>query len=125
MDEHSLYERLGGEAAITAAVDLFYERVMADERTRPFFSGLDMNAQIRKQRAFMTWAFGGPDQYRGRDLTAAHAKLVQERGLGDSHFDAVAQHLNGVLVDLGIPKPLINEVMAIVGSTRAQVLGRP
>jgi hemoglobin len=124
MPEQSLYERIGGEAAITAAVDVFYEKVMADERTRPFFSGLDMNAQIRKQRAFMTWAFGGPDEYRGRDLKAAHAKLVQERGLGDAHFDAVAQHLKETLIELAVPQALIDEVLAVVGGTRDQVLGR-
>jgi hemoglobin len=124
MADESLFERIGGEAAITAAVDLFYEKVMADERTRPFFSGLDMDAQIRKQRAFMTWAFGGPNEYRGRDLKSAHAKLVHERGLGDVHFDAVAQHLQATLVELAVPSPLIAEVLAIVGGTRDQVLGR-
>jgi hemoglobin len=124
MSQESLFVRLGGDAAITAAVDLFYEKVLADERTRPFFAGLDMEAQIRKQRAFMTWAFGGPAEYRGRDLETAHAKLVQERGLNDAHFDAVAQHLQETLVELAVPAALIDEVLAIVGGTRNQVLGR-
>ena len=55
-----LYERIGGQAAVMAAVDLFYEKVMEDELTRPFFAGLDMSKQTTKQVAFMTWAFGGP-----------------------------------------------------------------
>ena len=50
----SLYDRLGGEAAIMAAVDRFYQKVLADELTRPFFAGLDMDAQIRKQISFMS-----------------------------------------------------------------------
>jgi hemoglobin len=77
--EKSLYERIGGHAAVMAAVDLFYRKVLADDLTRPFFDALDMDAQIRKQIAFMTWAFGGPAEYRGRDLTAAHGALVRNK----------------------------------------------
>jgi hemoglobin len=120
----SLYERIGGEAAITAAVSVFYDKVMADPRTRSFFGGLDMEAQIKKQRAFMTWAFGGPEEYKGRDLRTAHEKLVKDKGLSDVHFDAVAQHLRDTLVELKVPAPLIDEALGIVAGTRGQVLGR-
>jgi hemoglobin len=83
-----------------------------------------MPAQTKKQIAFMTWAFGGPAEYRGRDLTLAHAKLVQNKGLSDVHFDAVAKHLAATLRDLGVAEPLIQEALGIVGSTRDKVLGR-
>ena len=120
----SLYERLGGEAAIMAAVDRFYAKVMADELTRPFFSGLDMEAQIRKQVAFMSWAFGGPERYNARGLRQAHAKLVRDRGLGDGHFDAVAKHLKATLEELGVAPALVEEALSIVAGTRKDVLGR-
>jgi hemoglobin len=123
MDKPTLYDRIGGEAAIMAAADLFYQKVIADPLTRPFFDGLDMAAQTRKQVAFMAWAFGGPAQYKGRDLRAAHAPLI-ERGLNDSHFDAVAAHLESTLRELSVPDELIREALAIVGGTRAQVLQR-
>lgn len=119
----SLYERIGGEAAVMAAVDLFYKKVLADPLTRPFFDGLDMAAQINKQIAFMMWAFGGPHEYKGRDLRVAHAPLVA-RGLSDPHFDAVAKHLHDSLVELKVPKPLIDEALGIVAGTRDVVLGR-
>jgi hemoglobin len=119
----SLYERLGGEAAIMAAVDLFYAKVLADDLTRPFFADLRMDAPVKKQVAFMTWAFGGPDEYRGRDLREAHRTLVA-RGLGDRHFDAVAEHLRSTLVELGVDTPLIGEVLGIVESVRNRVLDR-
>jgi hemoglobin len=120
----SLFERIGGEKAIMAAVDLFYQKVLSDELTRPFFEGLDMEAQTRKQIAFMAWAFGAPAEYKGRDLRRAHASLVANKGLSDVHFDAVAGHLETTLFELGVSDELIKEAMAIVGSTRAQVLGR-
>lgn len=120
----SLYERLGGQAAIMAAVDLFYQKVLSDEITRPFFESLDMAAQTKKQIAFMTWAFGGPNEYKGRDLTLAHANLVKSKGLSDVHFDAVAKHLDSTLRELGVGQDLILEALGIVGSTRDKVLGR-
>jgi hemoglobin len=120
----SLYDRLGGEAAVVAAVDLFYEKVLQDPLTAPFFDSLDMEAQTRKQVAFMTVAFGGPDEYKGRNLREAHAKLVREKGLGDVHFDRVAEHLVATLRELGIAQPLIDEVVGIVGGTRSEVLQR-
>jgi hemoglobin len=120
---NSLFERLGGEEAIMAAVDLFYAKVLADDLTRPFFAGLDMQAQTRKQVAFMAWAFGAPAEYKGRDLRAAHAGLVA-RGLTDTHFDAVAGHLQATLKELGVADDLVGEALAIVGSVRKEVLNR-
>ena len=120
----SLYERLGGEPAVLAAVARFYERIIADELTRPFFEGLDVHAQVKKQVAFMSIAFGGPHEYHGRDLTEAHVKLVKEKGLSDAHFDRVATHLEATLEELGVPEELVEEAMEIVGATREKVLGR-
>ncbi len=120
----SLYERIGGEPAIMAAVDLFYAKVINDDLTRPYFSGLDMGAQVKKQVAFMSRALGGPVEYHGRDLRAAHAKLVSEQGLGDAHFDRVATHLRATLEELGVQKELVDEAMTAIGGMRAEVLGR-
>jgi len=122
--EASLYERVGGEAAITAAVGIFYNKVLADPVTKPFFQGLDMEHQISKQIAFMARAFGGPAEYQGRDLRTAHAELVRKSGLGDVHFDAVVRHLESTLVELNLARPLVDEVLIAVEQTRDQVLGR-
>lgn len=119
----SLYERIGGEEAIMSAVGLFYEKVLADELMRPFFEELNMTAQSRKQVAFMAWAFGGPEHYKGRDLGVAHAQLVK-RGLSDPHFDAIVRHLEATLRELGVEDSIILEAMSIVGGTRNRVLGR-
>jgi hemoglobin len=82
-----------------------------------------MDKQRAKQKAFLTMAFGGPKQYTGRDLRTAHGSLVK-RGLSDSHFDAVAKHLQATLQELKVPAHLIAQVMAVAGSTRNDVLGR-
>jgi two-component system chemotaxis sensor kinase CheA len=119
----SLFERIGGAAAVDAAVDLFYRKVLADDRISHFFDSVDMDAQRAKQKAFLTMAFGGPNSYTGKDLRAAHAPLVA-RGLDDSHFDAVAEHLQATLDELGVPGELSEQVMAIAASTRDDVLSK-
>ncbi|MCG8596286.1 MAG: group 1 truncated hemoglobin [Kiloniellales bacterium] len=123
MTTTSLFERLGGKAAVEAAVDLFYQKVLADPGISHFFEGTDMRVQRGKQKAFLITVFGGPAIYTGKDLRRAHAPLV-ERGLTDSHFDAVAGHLQATLEELGVARDLTDEVMSIAASTRDDVLNR-
>jgi truncated hemoglobin YjbI len=119
----SLYERIGGEAAVNAAVDVFYRKVLKDKRINQFFEGVDMDKQAAKQKAFLTMAFGGPHKYTGEDMRKGHAHLVA-RGLNDSHFDAVLENLGATLKELGVADNLIKEAAAIAESTRNDVLGR-
>lgn len=119
----TLYERLGGQAAVDAAVDKFYRRVLADDRVSPFFDGVDMDKQAAKQKAFLTMAFGGPNNYTALDMKTGHAHLV-ERGLNDSHFDAIVENLGATLKDMGVADDLIGEVAAVAETTREAVLGR-
>ena len=119
----SLYERIGGEAAITAAVTEFYDRVLADDELAPFFEGISTGVLIQKQVAFMTMAFGGPHDYTGRDLRSSHARLVA-RGLTDAHFDRVTGHLSETLSDLGVPDSERQEALTLIGGTRDDVLAR-
>jgi len=119
----SLFERIGGDAAVNAAVDIFYRKVLSDDRINSFFEGIDMDKQAAKQKAFLTLAFGGPSNYSGKDMRDGHAHLVA-RGLNDSHFDAVMEHLGGTLQELNVPADLIAEAAAIAESTRNDVLGK-
>lgn len=119
----TLFEQLGGEGAVNAAVDIFYRKVLADYRINRFFDGVDMDTQAAKQKAFLTMAFGGPNNYSGQDMRNGHAKLVK-LGLSDEHFDAVIEHLAATLTELGVSADLIGQVAAIAETTRADVLGR-
>lgn len=119
----SLYDRIGGEAAVTAAVELFYRKVLGDHRINRFFSSTDMDTQIAKQKAFFTMAFGGPNNYTGGDMRTVHAPMVK-MGLDDSHFDAVMEHLGASLTELNVPADLIGEAAAIAESVRSDVLGK-
>ena len=119
----TLYEQLGGEAAVNAAVDIFYRKVLTDHRINRFFDDVNMAQQAAKQKAFLTMAFGGPHNYTGEDMRKGHAHLVK-LGLDDSHFDAVMENLGATLAELNVPQELIAQVAAIGESTRNDVLGR-
>jgi hemoglobin len=119
----SLYEEIGGEGAVNAAVDIFYRKVLKDDRIKRFFEGVDMDRQAAKQKAFLTMAFGGPHNYSGADMRKGHAHLVA-MGLNDSHFDAVMEHLGGTLTELKVPGNLIAQAAAIAESTRNDALGK-
>ncbi len=119
----SLFDQLGGAAAVDAAVDIFYRKVLSDDRVFRFFEGVDMDRQRGKQKAFLTMAFGGPHNYTGKDMRAGHAHLVKQ-GLNDTHFDAIIELLGGTLKELGVADNLISQVAAIAETTRADVLNR-
>ena len=119
----TLYDKIGGAAAVNAAVDVFYGKVLNDYRINRFFDGIDMDAQAVKQKAFFTMAFGGPNNYTGTDLRNAHARLVK-MGLNNDHFNIVMEHLGATMKELNVPAELIAQAAAIAESTRNDVLGK-
>lgn len=122
-ESKSLYEQLGGEEMVTKMVSIFYRKVLADPRLKPFFEHMDMGRLESMQRMFLSTAFGGPGAYSGRNMRRAHTHLVA-RGIGDAHFDAVLSHLDDTLAELNVNKPLRNWAQALTESMRQDILGR-
>lgn len=121
--EKTLFEKIGGMPAVDAAVEIFYTRVMSDERISHFFRWTHMKSQHAKQKAFLAYAFGAPLHYSGKNMKDAHAHLVNT-GLNAAHFDAVMEHLTATLQDLGVSEHLIAEAGKIAESSRQHVLGQ-
>ena len=119
----TLYDKIGGAAAVDAAVDVFYRKVLNDYRINRFFDDIDMDSQAAKQKAFFTMAFGGPNNYTGTDMRNAHARLVK-MGLNNDHFNVVMEHLGATMQELNVPAELIAQAAAIAESTRNDVLGK-
>lgn len=114
----TLYERLGGEAALALAVDGLYKRLMRDPELSPFFNGIDMARLRAHQHAFLSQLTGGPRKYSSAGLQRAHANLK----IGTRHFNAVASHLVDTLQTLGVEKPLINEVVSALTPLADQIV---
>ena len=117
----TLFERLGGVPAIKAAVDAFYERVLTDPQLKPFFAGVNMRWLKGRQNAFFIQALGGPQVYKGQDMATAHAHLP----ITQEHFGQVAGHLVAALAAVGVPKALIDEVVAAVAPLAPQIVNSP
>ena len=119
----TLFDKLGGDGAVNAAVEIFYRKVLSDDRISDFFDDVDMDRQAAKQKAFLTMAFGGPNQYSGMDMRRGHAHLVA-KGLNDAHFDAVVENLAATLQELNVPEAHIAAVAALCETTRNDILGK-
>lgn len=121
VSEVSLYERIGGEAAVNVAVDRFYERVLADPELKDFFSGVSMSRLKAHQFAFLSQALGGPKQYGGASMRDAHSRLAIEQ----RHFDGVAVHLVETLRELGVPDDIIGAIGAALTPPSEQIVNTP
>ena len=116
--EISIYDAIGGRAALTAAVDNFYGRLVADPELAPLFPG----GVGPRHRAYVVTvlgeALGGRERYQGPDLAAAHRGLR----ISDAHFDRAAAHLAGTLDELGVPRDLADRIVGIVAGLRPVVV---
>jgi len=116
--EQTLFNRIGGMAAVNAAVDIFYGKVLADETISHFFANTPMKTQAGKQKAFLAYAFGASMAYTGKKMHEAHAHMH----LTEAHFNAVAGHLVTTLQELEVPQDLIDEVVAVAVSTKGDIV---
>ena len=115
-----LLDRLGGEAALKAAVYEFYGRILADPALAPFFETTNMAHLRDHQYKFMALAFTAiPDDVNVAQLLAEKHERLFAKGLNETHFDLVAGHLVASLEHLQVAKPLIEEVVSVVGPLRS------
>lgn len=117
--EPTLMDKLGGAPALTAAVEEFYKRILADPELAIFFDDSSMTVLKMHQLAFMKVAFSKiPEDLDVMKLIKEkHARLF-EKGLNAKHFDKVASHFVGTLKFLNVPSNLIDECVAIIGPLR-------
>ena len=124
MIEKTIFEKIGGKDAVNIAVEIFYKKVLADDRIKMFFEDINMIQQRAHQKAFLTYVFGGSSKYDGKSLREAHKKLVEQKGLNESHFNAVAENLVATLNDLNIQQDLIDEIVALLLTVKNDILNK-
>ena len=114
----NIYQAIGGRAAVAAAVDGLYGRIIADPVLSRFFP----QGVAAKHRAYVVTvlgeALGGPERYRGPDLAKAHRGL----GITDADFDRTAGHLAATLGSLSVPGHLADQIVGIVAGLRPAVV---
>ena len=114
----SIYEELGGDDFVAAAVEKFYTKLKTDPVVGGFFDGADLARLETHQRMFLTAALGGPDAYEGRDMRAAHAHLE----ITDADFDVFLDHLADTLAERGAAREKIDEVREALAPLRVEIV---
>jgi hemoglobin len=117
--EQSLYEKVGGEEAISKVVDYFYsELVLKDDTVNQFFTETDMEKQRAHQTKFISFALGGPNQYSGQSMAKAHEGM----NLQPAHFNAIVRHLHDALAHFGVSEADIDTALTKVASLKDDIL---
>ncbi len=114
----SLYDRLGGQPAITAVVDDFVANVAADKRINGQFA----NTNIPRLKMLLVEQIcagtGGPCQYTGRDMKSTHAHLK----ISDADFAALVEDLTRTLDKFKVPEKERGELMAVLGPMKGDIV---
>ena len=119
--QKSLYHRLGGYDAVAAFADDLLPRLLADPQLGVYWKGKCKDS-LRKERQilvdYLCAATGGPVNYGGRDMRTSHEGL----GISESDWEVFAKHAIASMEDLGVSEKEKNDVLALAGSLKADIV---
>jgi hemoglobin len=118
MKTQTLFEELGGKETITVVVDRFYEKMMADEELNHFFAHTDMKKQHAHLTAFISFAIGSQENYKGKNMRDAHAHLQ----IKTDDFQKTAGHLIATLQELQVPQEKIDTIIAKIAPLQDDIV---
>jgi hemoglobin len=121
--EKSLYDRLGGKAAISAVVDEFVARVAADKRINAYFGSTASDpARLMAFKGKLVdqicQASGGPCTYSGKDMKTAHMGM----GISGADFDALVQDLVGALDKFKVGQHEKEQLLGALGPMKSDIV---
>src|SRR5258708_27759194 len=109
--EKSLYDRLGGQAAVEAVVKDFAGNVLADARINKKFAKSNADRLVKNLTAFVCNATGGPCKYTGESMTKAHKNM----GVTTGEFNALVEDLVKTLDKFKVPAKEKSDLLAALG----------
>lgn len=116
-----LFDLVGGNHTVSAAVESFYDKVLADDSLRPFFKRTDMAHLRARQSMFISMLLGGQVVYTGKDIQEAHRR-ARNHGLNDTHFDLFLTHFREALEEVGVNAEEAEKVIKLLEDRRNVVL---
>lgn len=114
----TLYEQMGGEAKLRAAVNEFVRIIESDDRINFTFADTDLkkfNQLLYEQLCSLS---GGPCRYTGRDMRTSHAKLR----ITHAQFNALAEDLYSALDRVHVPYRLQNKLIAMLAPMERDIV---
>lgn len=115
----TLYERIGGEEAITDMVTEFYAKVLADTELRPFFKDIKIERLHTMQREFFSAALDGPIHYSGRPLHSVHAGL----GIKPKHMKRFVEHMLDTLDRFDLSERDRSDIISRINTYADEIMG--
>ncbi len=121
----SLYNRLGGNAGISAVVDDFLTRVVGDNRINGFFAEtIKTPARVTKLRNNLInqigQASGGTEKYTGLDMKTAHKGM----NIKEAQFNALVEDLVASLNKFNVQSKAKLELTAALGGLKNDIVGQ-
>jgi hemoglobin len=134
-EDRTLYDRLGGPAGVAELVNDLTERIINDPRVnferqnlkrpllgkkyQPWHSTPENVERFKKHMIeFITLAAGGPAQYGGREMGPLHRGMQ----ITNSEFDAFVGDLKTTMDRLGYARRETRDLLAIIETTRKQIV---
>ena len=118
MQMKSLYDRMGGLDALTAAFDSFVARLQGDDTVNRKLVRTDIPRLTKELIDQLCEATGGPCTYTGRNMREAHAGLK----ITDGEFDALMQDLGATLDEFNVPKAEHDELVSLLLPMRDEIV---
>jgi hemoglobin len=119
--EKSLYDRLGGLAAITAVVDDFIGRAATDDRIKAKFAKTSVPRLRLHLIEQICAATGGPCKYTGLSMKKAHKGMKVTAG----EFGALVEDLVAALDKFNVPAKEKNDLLGALGPMKADIVEDP
>lgn len=118
VQEKTLFERLGGKGIIAQIT----EDVWVNHTTNPDVAKRYANSDAQKVKAlvneFVCWGTGGPVEYSGKDMLAAHSTM----NISHREFMAVIDDVMRALVKNDVGNREQQELLALLFSLKDQVI---
>jgi len=116
----TLFDELGGFAAVSRIVSDFYDRVLDRDILAPYFADVDMRRLVDHQTKFIASMLGGPASYSNEALRQIHARLNIDRAA----LDAMKEELAASLLAHGVSSRDVANVMADIEARAGYVITR-
>ena len=113
-----LYERLGGETAISAVIDDFVTRCAADTRINKKFAKSNIDRLKVHLKQQVCAASGGPCKYTGENMKRSHTNM----GVTEGEFNALVEDLVATLDKFKVPKAEKDELLGVLGPLKGEIV---
>lgn len=115
----TLYERLGGAPGMSRIVDDVIANHLANPIVKTRFENIKDIGHLRQMALdFFTAGSGGPANYTGKDMVAAHRGM----NISEQEYLAVMDDIMGALRKNEVAQDTCNEVLGILYSLKGDII---